>query len=33
MRVVMSTYRSRGDVEPIVELAVKLRAPGAEVRL
>jgi hypothetical protein len=33
MRVVRSTYRSRGNVEPIVGLAVKLRAPGVEVRL
>jgi vancomycin aglycone glucosyltransferase len=31
MRVLMSTYRSRGDVEPMVGLAVKLRALGAKV--
>jgi vancomycin aglycone glucosyltransferase len=31
MRVLMSTYGSRGDVEPMVELAVQLRALGAEV--
>jgi vancomycin aglycone glucosyltransferase len=27
----MSTYGSRGDVEPMVELAVQLRALGTEV--
>ena len=32
MRVLLSTYGSRGDVEPMVELAVRLRALGAEVR-
>jgi vancomycin aglycone glucosyltransferase len=31
MRVLLSTYGSRGDVEPIVGLAVQLRALGAEV--
>jgi vancomycin aglycone glucosyltransferase len=30
MRVLLSTYGSRGDVEPMVELAVQLRALGAE---
>ncbi|HEX4724779.1 MAG TPA: glycosyltransferase, partial [Pseudonocardiaceae bacterium] len=33
MRVVLSTYGSRGDVEPLVALAVQLRALGAEVRV
>ncbi|RAG83112.1 glycosyltransferase [Streptacidiphilus pinicola] len=33
MRVLLSTYGSRGDVEPLVELAVQLRALGAEVRM
>ncbi len=33
MRVLLSTYGSRGDVEPMVGLAVRLRAPGAEVRV
>jgi vancomycin aglycone glucosyltransferase len=33
MRVVLSTYRSRGDVQPLVGLAVLLRALGAEVRV
>jgi vancomycin aglycone glucosyltransferase len=33
MRVVLSTYGSRGDVEPMVALAVQLRALGAEVRV
>jgi len=32
MRVLLSTYESRGDVEPMVGLAVQLRALGAEVR-
>jgi hypothetical protein len=27
MRVLLSTYGSRGDVEPIVGLAVQLRIP------
>jgi vancomycin aglycone glucosyltransferase len=31
MRVLLSTYGSRGDVEPMVGLAVQLRALGAEV--
>jgi UDP:flavonoid glycosyltransferase YjiC (YdhE family) len=30
MRVLLSTYGSRGDVEPLVGLAVQLRALGAE---
>jgi vancomycin aglycone glucosyltransferase len=33
MRVVLSTSGSRGDVEPMVALAVQLRALGAEVRV
>ena len=33
MRVLLSTYGSRGDVEPMVGLAVRLRALGAEVRV
>ncbi len=33
MRVVLSTYGSRGDVEPLVGLAVRLREQGAEVRV
>ena len=33
MRVVLSTYGSRGDVEPVVALAVQLRELGAEVRV
>ncbi|WP_406239513.1 glycosyltransferase [Nocardia sp. NBC_01009] len=33
MRVLLSTYGSRGDVEPLVGLAVQLRARGAEVRV
>ena len=33
MRVLLSTFGSRGDVEPIVGLAVQLRALGAEVRV
>ena len=33
MRVWLSTYGSRGDVEPLVVLAVRLRALGAEVRV
>ncbi|MCV2489170.1 glycosyltransferase [Geodermatophilus sp. YIM 151500] len=33
MRVLLSTYGSRGDVEPFVALAVQLRARGAEVRM
>ena len=30
MRVLSSTYGSRGDVDPMVGLAVRLRAFGAE---
>jgi vancomycin aglycone glucosyltransferase len=33
MRVLLSTYGSRGDVEPIMGLAVQLRELGAEVRV
>ncbi|MFE4061022.1 glycosyltransferase, partial [Streptomyces sp. NPDC059096] len=33
MRVLLSTYGSRGDVEPLVGLAVRLRALGAEARV
>ncbi|MBT2490299.1 glycosyltransferase family 1 protein [Streptomyces sp. ISL-96] len=33
MRVLLSTYGSRGDVEPLVGLAVRLRALGVEVRV
>lgn len=33
MRVLLSTYGSRGDVEPMVGLAVQLRALGAQVRM
>jgi vancomycin aglycone glucosyltransferase len=33
MRVLLSTYGSRGDVEPMAALAVRLRALGAEVRV
>jgi len=32
MRVLLSTYGGRGDVEPMVALAVRLRELGAEVR-
>ena len=32
MRVLLSTYGSRGDVEPMVGLAVRSRELGAEVR-
>lgn len=31
VRVLLSTYESRGDVEPTVGLAVRLRALGAEL--
>jgi vancomycin aglycone glucosyltransferase len=31
MRAVLLTYESRGDVEPMAGLAVKLRTLGAEV--
>jgi vancomycin aglycone glucosyltransferase len=33
VRVLLSTYGSRGDVEPLVALAVRLRELGAEVRV
>ena len=33
MRVLLSAYGSRGDVEPMVGLAVGLRELGAEVRV
>ena len=33
MRVLLSTYGSRGDVEPLVALAVQLQALGADVRM
>ncbi|MET8873297.1 glycosyltransferase [Nocardia sp. NPDC004604] len=33
MRVLLSTYGSRGDVEPMVALAMRLRALGAQVRV
>lgn len=33
MRIVLSTYGSRGDVEPLVALALELQRIGAEVRL
>ncbi|MFJ4187170.1 glycosyltransferase [Kitasatospora sp. NPDC089509] len=33
MRVVLSTYGSRGDVQPLAGLAVQLRELGAEVRV
>lgn len=33
MRVLLSTYDSRGGVEPLVGLAVQLRSLGAEVRV
>jgi vancomycin aglycone glucosyltransferase len=33
MRVLLSTYGGRGDVEPLVALAVQLRALGAEARV
>ena len=33
MRVLLSTYRPRGDVEPMVGLAMRLRALGAGVRV
>ena len=33
MRVLLSTYGSRGDVEPMVGLAMRLRELGAEVRV
>jgi vancomycin aglycone glucosyltransferase len=33
MRVLLSMYMLRGDAEPMVGLAVRLRALGAEVRV
>jgi vancomycin aglycone glucosyltransferase len=33
MRVLLSAYGTRGDIEPVVALAVRLRALGAEVRV
>ena len=33
MRVLLSTSGTRGDVAPLVALAVRLRALGAEVRV
>ncbi len=33
MRVLLSTYGSRGDVEPMMGLAMQLRTLGAEVRV
>jgi vancomycin aglycone glucosyltransferase len=33
MRVLLSTYGSRGDVEPMVGMVVQSRALGAEVRV
>ncbi|MEP6852029.1 MAG: glycosyltransferase [bacterium] len=33
MRVVLSTYDSRGGVEPLIALAVRLRGFGAQVRM
>ncbi len=33
MRVLLSTYGSRGDVEPMVALAVQLQERGAQVRM
>jgi vancomycin aglycone glucosyltransferase len=33
MRVLLSTIGSRGDVQPLVALALRLRALGHEVRL
>ncbi|MFI6318511.1 glycosyltransferase [Nonomuraea sp. NPDC050556] len=33
MRVLLSTSGSRGDVEPLLALAVRLRALGAEIRM
>jgi vancomycin aglycone glucosyltransferase len=33
MRVLLSTYGSRGDVEPVVALALELRSRGTEVRV
>jgi vancomycin aglycone glucosyltransferase len=33
MRVLLLTFGLRGDVEPLVGLAVQLRTVGAEVRV
>lgn len=33
MRILLSTVGSRGDVQPLVELALELRALGQDVRL
>ena len=33
MRVLLSTWGSRGDVEPMLAIAVALRALGVEVRM
>jgi vancomycin aglycone glucosyltransferase len=33
MRALLSTYGSRGDVEPMMGLALQLRTLGAEVRV
>jgi vancomycin aglycone glucosyltransferase len=33
MHVLLTTYGSRGDVEPMTGLAVQLRTLGAEVRV
>ena len=33
MNVLLTTRTSRGDVEPIMRLAVRLRTLGAEVRV
>ena len=33
MRALLSTYESHEDVEPMVGLAVRLRARGGEVRV
>ncbi|TIO47603.1 MAG: glycosyltransferase family 1 protein, partial [Mesorhizobium sp.] len=33
MRILLSTYGSRGDVEPVVALGERLQALGAEVRV
>src|SRR6185503_2157684 len=33
MRVLLSTWGSRGDVEPLLGLAVQLQALGAQVRM
>jgi len=33
MRVLLATYGTRGDVEPLVALAVRLRALGVQVRM